>query len=227
MRLKEWEELPRTALGWIIDFNTPELKPRTNGVVLSLPYADDASFWWIDEEEGPFLFHMPEGNLYYVNRDPGGLFAVEVPRQGLAYLERRGPAAFRKFFRRVRTPQEIRHIEGYWGPRHTKVWADLFRYPLPWRTWEEFLLPGNAERFGSRIGEVLVTDRAVIQGTTSVFSGEYVRVRSNRRRWLFCRGAIATGRYPKLTLPTPHLIAASPLPIRGAKGKKQPAEGVS
>lgn len=150
MRLGDIQRLPSSISGFVVDVleTTP---PKIDGVVVNLPYTDDARLHELTRIPG-FIYVTGEPNpcAYLAHRLFEMPQIVRVSDELLADIEERGEDVFLESLRRLRKPAVIAAAEhALGGPGETLEVGNTFAYPLPW-PWEEILDNGKWGELGTR-----------------------------------------------------------------------------
>ncbi|OHA08277.1 MAG: hypothetical protein A3B37_02840 [Candidatus Sungbacteria bacterium RIFCSPLOWO2_01_FULL_59_16] len=223
MRLGNMLRLPNSISGFIVDFleSTP---PRVDGIVVKLPYADDARLHPLTKVQGfVFITGGPDPCVYFVHRHR--LFempeVVWISDELLEDIEVRGEEVFLEGLRRLRKPAVIDAAErSLGGPGETLEIGSTFAYPLPW-PWE-MILDGKWGELGTRAWAMqgLIPDsvhKGLIPGTQEYFTGLRLFIQDMARKFSSRRvpfwvasGEISTaGHQRTVPLNGPHIVAPS------------------
>lgn len=222
MRLGDIERLPSGVAGFVVEFTLEQNIPRIDGVVVRLPYADDARLRELARISG---FIYITGGLdpcaYFVHR----LFEipqiVRVSEELRADVEARGEDVFLESLRRLRKPAVIAAAEQTLaGPGETLEVGNTFAYPLSY-TWE-MILDGKWGELGTRawakqglqpdaVHEILVPGTHEYLSGLRLFVQDMARKFSPRRVpfWIASGEIITASRERRMRIEKPHIVAPS------------------
>lgn len=222
MRLGDLARLPSNVSGFVVDFleTTP---PKIDGVVVKLPYADDARLHELTRIPGfIFVTGEPHPCAYLAHRLFELLQVVRISDELLADIEERGEDVFLEALSRLRKPAVIAAAEhALGGPGETLEVGNTFAYPLPW-TWDMILDDGKWGELGTRAWakqglEPDSVHEVLVPGTQEYFSGLRLFVQDMARKfsprrvpfWIASGEIVTASRERTVRIEDPHIVAPS------------------
>ncbi|OHA08546.1 MAG: hypothetical protein A3A44_02935 [Candidatus Sungbacteria bacterium RIFCSPLOWO2_01_FULL_60_25] len=221
MHLRDIPCLPSDISGFVVDFNDPG-PPKVQGVVVKLPYADDARLHPLVRIRGfVFVTGGPDPCAYFVHRLFEVAEIVRISDELLEDVERHSEEVFLASLRLLRKPAVIDAAErSLGGPGETLEIGNTFAYPLPW-PWE-MILDGKWGELGTRAWAMrgLTPDSVhemLVPGTQEYLTGLRLFIQDMTRKfssrstpfWV-ASGKISTAsRQRTVPIEHPHIVAPS------------------